>query len=313
MYCKALNKSFDDKNKLFKELKANEEKLIFTKKSCKYESFERGQYAFSQLIKNKDFAQKSNFDFEDGYYYPVINTTRYYDSHEDVHFDGLWKKTIKDQTGKIAYVSNHKTDIDNIIVWPENVKVFTQLIDWAMVGKDYLGQTEALIFKIAEADIQKENVIKAFKEKRNIQGSISMMYYKITMAIDSNLEEYKANKAYYDSRINLIANKEIPQDKGYFFGVDEARIFGEGSLVYRGSNDATEIIYPKSNIAICPHCKYDFDYLSIKESGMGYVKCPNCDGIVTQENVKSEPLQSTQKTIKEPSYEDTLKYLVQNY
>ena len=63
------------------------------------------------------------------------------------------------------------------------------------------------------------------------------------MGIDSADKEYAVNKSYFDSRINLIANKEVALEQGYFFGVEEAKINKEGSLVLQGSNDATEIIY----------------------------------------------------------------------
>jgi|AntRauTorckE6833_2_1112554.scaffolds.fasta_scaffold106984_2 DNA-directed RNA polymerase subunit RPC12/RpoP len=40
------------------------------------------------------------------------------------------------------------------------------------------------------------------------------------------------------------------------------------------------------NISVCPNCKNEFDYTSIPESGMGYVKCPKCDKPVTQKDIK---------------------------
>ena len=67
------------------------------------------------------------------------------------------------------------------------------------------------------------------------------------MGIDSADKEYAVNKSYFDSRINLIANKEVALEQGYFFGVEEAKINKEGSLVLQGSNDATEIIYHDDN------------------------------------------------------------------
>jgi len=37
-------------------------------------------------------------------------------------------------------------------------------------------------------------------------------------------------------------------------------------------------------ITKCKGCGNEFEYLSIPESGMGYVKCPECGEIVTQED-----------------------------
>jgi len=39
-------------------------------------------------------------------------------------------------------------------------------------------------------------------------------------------------------------------------------------------------------IVKCPVCNYEFDYLSIPESGMGYIKCPKCNTPLTQKNIK---------------------------
>jgi cation transport regulator ChaB len=35
-------------------------------------------------------------------------------------------------------------------------------------------------------------------------------------------------------------------------------------------------------MVICKKCKHEFDYLSIPEAGMGYVKCPNCEENINQ-------------------------------
>ena len=38
----------------------------------------------------------------------------------------------------------------------------------------------------------------------------------------------------------------------------------------------------------CSNCGYIFDYLSISESGMCYVKCPECESPVTQKNISDD-------------------------
>ena len=35
----------------------------------------------------------------------------------------------------------------------------------------------------------------------------------------------------------------------------------------------------------CKSCKYKFNWLDIPESGMGYVKCPECEKPVMQDDV----------------------------
>jgi len=241
--CKALNKEFENKEDLFKELIANESKILAVKKAQVFKSAEKGQLSISGAYLKDESVIKADINAEAGFVYPVINTTWYLDNHDDVHKSGLWKKTIKDNVGKIFYVSGHKFDLDNVITWPEDVEVFTKEISWKSVGKDYEGNTEALIFKIKEENIGKESAKNAIKGRRKVQGSVSMMYVKIDMAIDSDEKEYAKNKAIWDANIDMISNKEKAIEQGYFFLVSEAKIIREGSLVLAGSNDATEIIY----------------------------------------------------------------------
>lgn len=246
IHCQALNKEYSTKDQLFADLKANESKIIAVKKAQVFKSAEKGQLSISGAYLKDEFAAKADIQAEAGFVYPVINTTWYLDHHDDVHKSGLWKKTIKDNVGKIFYISGHKFDVDNVISWPEDVEVFTKEISWNSVGKEYKGNTEALIFKIAEENIGKESAKKAIEGRRKVQGSVSMMYVKIDMAIDSKDKEYSLNKQVFDSNIDLIANKEKAIEQGYFFLVSEAKILREGSMVLMGSNDATEIIYSEA-------------------------------------------------------------------
>ena len=48
----------------------------------------------------------------------------------------------------------------------------------------------------------------------------------------------------------------------------------------------------ENTIAKCNNCKHQFDYLSVQESGMGYVKCPKCNKPVTQKNIKKMELKN---------------------
>jgi hypothetical protein len=43
-----------------------------------------------------------------------------------------------------------------------------------------------------------------------------------------------------------------------------------------------------NDIAKCKNCDFEFDYTKTPESGMVYVKCPNCDKPVTQKDIKNE-------------------------
>ena len=38
----------------------------------------------------------------------------------------------------------------------------------------------------------------------------------------------------------------------------------------------------------CPKCNHQFNYNSIPESGMGYIKCPKCKEVITQKDIKTK-------------------------
>jgi hypothetical protein len=237
-----LNKTFTNKEELFKALKDNEQKIISLKKATVYKSADKGQFASGSLNASQI---KSDYDWmKNGYFYPIVNTTNYYDSHGDVHFPALWNKTIKEQSGRIHYVLDHELKVGSVIAWPDNVGLMLKPIEWSAVGKDYPGTTEALILEVAESDIVNQDAKSVYSAKRSVQGSVRMSYVTIKLGINSDSKEYIENKAYYNSRINEIANRQDVEDAGYFFGIEEAKLIKETSMVLFGSNDATSIVYP---------------------------------------------------------------------
>ncbi len=246
IFCNVLNKTFADVGTMFKELKANEDRIIKVKKAAILKSCETGSFNVFSVLKS-EYAEKAGFKLDDNYIYPVINTTKYMDSHDDVHFDNIWNKTIKDNQGKIMYIFDHEMSVKNIIAWPEDVEVIVKNIDWSLLGADYEGQTQALIYKIAKDKIVSPEAMRIIEDKRKVQNSVRMQYVKISLAINSNEKDYQTNKALFDARIDLIANKDKVKSQGYFFAVDEAKIIAEGSMVLRGSNDITPILQNDNN------------------------------------------------------------------
>ena len=241
IFCKELNKNFETKADMFNELKLNENKIIKLKKASVLKSHEKGQ--FSPIVSTlKSDAIKGAIDMKEGYIYPVINTTLYMDSHSDVHFNGIWNKSLKDNNGQLFYVADHSLKVNDVIAWPEDVKAFVQRVPWSAVGKEFEGETEALIFEIKKAKIVNDAALKAVDGNRKVQNSVRMRYIKIKFAVNSNDKEYTENKAYFDAHINEIANKEEVMEQGYFWGIEEAQIFKEGSMVLFGSNDATPVM-----------------------------------------------------------------------
>lgn len=235
------NLEFSTKELLFAALKSNEQKIISIKKEQIYKSAEKGQLPILTFKDNESSKNLSGAKLD--FIYPIISTTNYFDSHGDVHFNGCFNKTVKEQQGKIVYALDHELKYNSILAWEKDVKMVVKSIDWNLVGKDYEGDTQALIFEIPKEKIRDPRVLSDIESKSsNFQNSIRMIYHKIKLGINSNEKDFAENKAYFDSKINSIVNKELVEEMGYFWGVEELGIYKEGSLVVGGgSNDATSI------------------------------------------------------------------------
>ena len=242
IYCKELNKEFESKSDLFKALVENESFIIDAKKSQVYKSFEKGlQVVSDQKTIEKAFNDsEKGIKFDSDYYYFVVNSANYLDSHNDMHVDGNWNKSVKDQNGKVYLVWHHDfSKTENIIAFPEDIEMITSKVAWSLLGKSYDGETYSLIYKVKKDKIVNENVSKWLKEGRKLQLSVRMQYIKLETAFNSDDEDYSKQTENYNKYYPLIANKDEFKEIEYFFIVKEAKNVMESSLLPFGSNSAT--------------------------------------------------------------------------
>lgn len=241
-YCKILNKAFDDQKEMFRALVDNQEDIINIKKSAIKNSDPIGLQIKRDIPNEviKALQPNKRLDYGD-YVHPVINTTKYLDSHQDVHIDGIWDKSLKEQQGKTYLIVNHELEVGKVITWPKDVTPMVQDIKWKDLGADYTGETQALIFKSKLTTRTNKDAFEAYAEGDPVQHSVRMQYVKMRMAINNKdyKEEFEAWQTYYP----MIANKEDADKEGFFFAILEAKIFKEGSMVLAGSNDITPTLY----------------------------------------------------------------------
>lgn len=241
IFCNALNKSFETKEQMFNELRQAKEQLIAAKKSQIYKSCEKGISITARPLSSKYFATKE-LSFDDNYYYIVVNTTKILDSHEDVHIDGIWNKTVKEQKGRNYLVADHKLEIDKTIVKKEYIEMFVANIPFSLLGKDYEGETEALIYKFPKNKIINQAAKEWLESGDAIEASVRMQYVDLEFAYDSNDPNDKKEKAAFDKYLPLIANKNDFEQIYYFTAVKQAKNIAESSLVIFGSNSVTGMI-----------------------------------------------------------------------
>lgn len=240
--CKELKKDFTSKEEMFTALKESKKELISLKKSAVKFSDPNGLTIVGKSDAIKSLKPKTEIEYG-SYVYPIINTTKYMDSHGDVHLDGIWNKSAKEQSGKTYLLINHELSVGKVIAQPKDVEVMVKSIPWKDLGRDYDGNTEALIFKAKLTERSNKDGFLAYKENDPVEHSVRMQYVKIDLAINSDDEDFEVEKALWDAVYPQIANKEVADESGYFWAVSEAKIFKEGSMVLAGSNDATPTLY----------------------------------------------------------------------
>ena len=138
------NKIFSSKSDLFKALKENKDLIIESKKSQIYQSEKKDKNIC--VITNQDSISKiskasKSFDMDSDYYYFVTNSSRILDSHRDMHVDGNWEKTSKEQQGRVYLVWDHQLSKSEIIAMKQDIEMFTAVIPFSLIGKNYEGNT----------------------------------------------------------------------------------------------------------------------------------------------------------------------------
>ena len=244
IYCKELDKEFNSKEDLFKALAENETFIHDSKKSQVYKSFEKGLQVVTdqkQIEKAFDSTEKG-IKFDSDYYYFVVNSANFLDSHSDVHVDGNWNKSVKDQQGKVYLVFDHSLKRSDIIAMKKDVEMFTAKISWNMLGKEYEGETYSLIYKVKKDKIVNKEAKEWLEQGHELEASVRMQYIKIETAFNSTNPDYSKQKEVYDTYYPQIANKEDFEEIEYFWVVKEAKNVMESSLVLFGSNSATGIL-----------------------------------------------------------------------
>jgi hypothetical protein len=165
----------------------------------------------------------------------VINTTKILDSHDDVHLDGIWNRSVKN-TRNLFLLEEHKMSFKTII--SDNVKATVEDLPWKSVGVKADGTTQALVFNAVIDKDRNEYMFGQYLKGYVKNHSVGMRYVKLDLAINSDDPDLKAEKQIWDKYINQVVNRKDAEELGYFWAVSEAKII-EGSAVPIGSNTAT--------------------------------------------------------------------------
>lgn len=242
IYCKELNKKFESKSEMFKELFENKDLIIESKKAEIYKSVDKGlKFVTDQKWIEKAFNNESNKElkFDSDYYYFVVNSANILDSHGDMHAEGNWEKTVKEQQGKVYLVFDHNLNRSDIIAMRKDIEMFTAKVPFSLLGKDYEGETYSLIYKVKKDKIVNKEAKEWLEQGHELEASVRMQYVNIMTAFNTDEKEYAKQKETWDLYYPQIANKNEFNEIDYFWVVKEAKNVYESSLVLFGSNSAT--------------------------------------------------------------------------
>ena len=243
IFCKELNKNFEDKEVMFAELLANKELIIKEKTSNILKSIDKGIAITSNqeaILKAIETNKELNIDKD--FYYFVVNSSNILDSHGDMHVKGNWDKTVKEQQKKTYLVFDHQLKRSEIIAMKEDIEMLTLDIPFSLIGKNYDGNTYALVYKVHKDKIRNKEAKELLESGYSFEASVRMQYVKIDLALNSNLKENAKEKENYDKYFNEIANKEDFDEITHFWIIKESKNVQESSLVMFGSNPATGLI-----------------------------------------------------------------------
>ena len=171
----------------------------------------------------------------------VINTTNVLDSHDDVHFPGLWTKTLR-ESGNTLFLQEHKIEFNKIIADGQDLRAYVSSVSWETLGYNYDGKTQALIF-LADVKYDRNpemyyNYVKGYVRNH----SVGMQYVKLALAV--NDPQFEDEFAVWEKYRPQVVNGQAADERGYFWAVTEARLI-EGSAVPVGSNTFTPTLSVK--------------------------------------------------------------------
>lgn len=234
-----VKKEFANNDELFTYVKSNLAQIIDAKKVEQY-SCNKGQAVSCKVLNgSKLMVAEKAISVDENYWYIAVNTTNILDSHDDLHVNGIWNTTVKDQQGKNYLVDSHEITIDSTIVKKEHIEMMVATVSFESLGYPYKGDTQVLVYKFPKTQVIHDKARYWLESGDEIQASVRMRYVTIEFALDSNAPEDEVFKKRYVEYLGKIANRQDFDYIPYFFIVKEAINQRESSLVPFGSNHVT--------------------------------------------------------------------------
>jgi len=165
----------------------------------------------------------------------IANTYNFMDSHDDVHLNGVFSKTIQENVP--FFLHDHKFEIGAQI--GKVLKSYEKEIAWKDLGVEKEGNTMSLVHDVEIYKDYNESIFNKYRLGDVNQHSVGMMYVKIDLAVDDR-NDIKGFEL-FNKVLPLLGNSDKALEQGYFFVVSEAKL-RETSAVLMGSNPLTGVL-----------------------------------------------------------------------
>lgn len=170
---------------------------------------------------------------------PVINTTNWFDSHEDVHIKGWLDKNLKEHPNKLHVQEHKSSQFNKIISSGDDLKAYMYNTTWKELGYNISGETQAFMFDSTVRKSRNPYMHEQYSKGYVTNHSVGMQYVKIFFCC--NDKDFEQDYQMYLKYIGDVANKKDVEETGYFWAVVEGKAI-EGSAVPTGSNPMTPTI-----------------------------------------------------------------------
>ena len=167
----------------------------------------------------------------------VANTSMWCDTAMDVLLRDAGKKSIKERKGLIPHIKNHDFSTDAEVGKVQNIYYMDMPLRELGLKKD--GTAQALMMDSEVMRAWDEKTFLRYKEGRAKQHSIAIRYVDLQLALNEPDDEYYEDEyKVWKKYIDQIINKEVPEERGYFWAVAQFMLI-EVSVVLAGANILT--------------------------------------------------------------------------
>lgn len=281
VFSSELNKRFDSFDDMIIALKSEKERIITQKKSiikradC-YTGIQTDGVdsnvlntlkdinlkAFAGITKSVNYLKETNIP--NLIVTATSNTTNWFDSHKDVHIDGIWKKTLKDHPNGFPHIQEHEYDFDKVISMKAETTV--KNTTFKKLGFEYDGTTQALTFKSIVDPNRNLFMYNQYANGWVEYHSVGMQYVNMVLCANSKLSDMDEEKANWDKYFTMIANKDAVNEHGYFWAILEAKLKEHSAVVF-----PSNVITPTNNIEIeaeksLPELEQEAEIITTKEN-----------------------------------------------